>query len=67
MSDNYCTQFRLNHQGNNEFIAHLVCSLNQEKNKEKLSFEQLSQKYIPKYLFDWRYVDDPKTGGKYRK
>jgi len=67
MSDNYCTQFRLNHQGNNEFIAHLVCSLNQEKNKEKLSFEQLSQKYIPKYLFDWRYVDDPKTGGKYWK
>ena len=64
MSDNYCAQFRRSHTGNNDFIAHLVDSLNTDKNERKLSFEELSQKYIPKYWFDWRYVDNPQTGGK---
>jgi len=50
--------------GNADFLAHLAGSLNKEIAPKQLSYEELSQKYIPKYLFDWRYVDNPQTGGK---
>ena len=64
MSQQYYAHFKNTHSGNTDFISHLVGSLNPVKNIRKLSYEELSQKYIPKYLFDWRYVDNPQTGGK---
>ena len=64
MSQQYYAHFKNTHSGNADFISHLVGSLNPVKNIRKLSYEELSQKYIPKYLFDWRYVDNPQTGGK---
>ena len=64
MSEKYYAHFKNAHSGNADFINHLVGSLNPVKNIRKLSYEELSQKYIPKYLFDWRYVDNPQTGGK---
>ena len=64
LSEQYYAQFRKKHSGNIDFISHLVGSLNSNKDIRKLSYEELSQKYIPKYLFDWRYVDNPQTGGK---
>ena len=64
MSEQYYAQFRKKHSGNSDFISHLVGSLNSNKDLRKLTYEELSQKYLPKYLFDWRYVDNPQTGGK---
>ena len=64
MSLQYYDQFRKSHMGNADFLAHLAGSLNKEIAPKQLSYEELSQKYIPKYLFDWRYVDNPQTGGK---
>ena len=63
-SEQYMAKFRKIHSGNIDFISHLVGTLNTNKDIRKLSFEELSQKYIPKYLFDWRYVYNPQTGGK---
>ena len=63
-SEQYMAKFRKIHSGNIDFISHLVGTLNTNKDMRKLSFEELSQKYIPKYLFDWRYVTNPQTGGK---
>lgn len=67
MSDKYCEEFRRNHTGNSDFLAHLVDRLNPENEQKKLDFEQLSLKYIPKYLFDWRLVENSKTGEKFWK
>ena len=66
LSLQYCESFKKAHSGNVDFLAHLANNLNHENNipKIKLPFEELSQKYIPKYLFDWRYIDNPQTGGK---
>ena len=64
MSEKYCSQFKINHAGNNDFLVHLAGNLNHEINPRKMSFEELSLKYIPKYVFDWRYMDNPQTGGK---
>ena len=65
MSDQqYYEQFKKKHSGSIDFISHLVGSLNSNKNIRQYTFEELSLKYIPKYLFDWRYVDNPQTGGK---
>ena len=64
LSNQYCQDFKRNHSGNEDYLAHLADNLNHEKNIKKLSFEELSQKYIPKYVFDWQYVDNPQTGGK---
>ena len=64
MSEQYLEQFRKSHMGNANFLAHLAGSLNKEVAPKQLTYEQLSEKYIPKYLFDWRFVDNPQTGGK---
>ena len=64
MSQQYYMDFGKSHTGNNDFLAHLASSLNREKVIKKLDYEELKQKYIPKYVFDWRYVDNPQTGGK---
>ena len=65
MSQQYYADFGRTHSGNSAFLAHLRASLDdKDTNERKLSFEELSLKYIPKYLFDWRYVDNPQTGRK---
>ena len=64
MSQQYYMDFKRTHSGNADFLAHLASSLNKEQIVRKMDFEELSQKYIPKYMFDWRYVDNPQTGGK---
>ena len=64
MSQQYYAQFKLDHPGPSDFLTHLAGNMNREVNVRKLSFEELSLKYIPKYVFDWRYIDNPQTGGK---
>ena len=69
LSEQYCSDFKKCYelQGNNVFLSHLVERLNQGNNIEPIDFEKIREKYMPKYLYDWRYVSDPLTGVKYWK
>ena len=62
MSQQYYMDFGKNHSGNNDFLAHLASSLNREKPIKKLDFEELSQKYLPKYMFEIRKLANNPIG-----
>ena len=63
-SQQYCSDFKKNFQGNNIFLCHLADSLCHGQNTEQPDFEKIRKQYTPEYMFDWRYVEDPKTGIK---
>ena len=62
----YCSDFKkaYSKQGSSTFLNHLAINLNHNQNEEKPDFEKIRKYYVPQYLFDWRYVEDPKTGIK---
>ena len=64
LSQQYCSDFKKNFQGNNNFLCHLADTLCHGQTQDKPDFEVIRKQYMPEYLFDWRYVDDPKTGVK---
>lgn len=67
LSQQYCSDFKkcYESQGNNNvFLSHLVEKLNHGDVIQPIDFEKIREKYMPKYLYDWRYVNDPLTGVK---
>ena len=69
LSQQYCQNFKkiYSNDGPNRFLNHLAVSLNKEQENEEPDFERIRKLYLPEYLFDWRYVEDPKSGVKYWK
>ena len=69
LSQQYCSDFKKSYkiQGSNIFLSHIAESLNHVQNIEIPDFEKIQEKYMPKYMYDWRYVEDPITKIKYWK
>ena len=69
LSQQYCSDFKKNYMANdrNTFLNHLADSLNHGTKMPIEEIEKFKEEYIPKYFFDWRLVDDPRTGAKYWK
>jgi hypothetical protein len=72
MSQQYCADFKKSYLSEgtgskNRFLNHLADRLNYEIQIPKEEIEKFKQEYLPKYVFDWRNVDDPRTGIKYWK
>jgi hypothetical protein len=64
LSQQYCTDFKNNYKGNSIFLSHLADSLCHGQTQDEPDFEKIRKQYVPEYMFDWRYVDDPKIGVK---
>ena len=72
LSQQYCADFKKSYlqEGTgtkNRFLNHLADRLNYGTQIPKEEIEKFKQEYLPKYFFDWRNVDDPRTGIKYWK
>ena len=72
MSQQYCADFKKSYLSEgtgskNRFLNHLADRLNYGIQIPKEEIEKFKQEYLPKYVFDWRNVDDPRTGIKYWK
>ena len=69
MSQQYCADFKKSYMSNsrNIFFNHLADSLNHGTAIPREELEKFKEEYIPKYFFDWRNIQDPKTGIKYWK
>ena len=69
LSQQYCSDFKKNYMANdrNTFLNHLADSLNHGTKMPIEEIEKFKEEYLPKYFFDWRLVDDPRTGAKYWK
>jgi len=69
LSQQYCANFKkiYSNDGANRFLNHLAVSLNKEQDNENPDFERIRKLYLPEYMFDWRYVEDTKSGVKYWK
>jgi hypothetical protein len=72
MSQQYCADFKKSYLSEgtgtkNRFLNHLADRLNYGTQIPKEEIEKFKQEYLPKYVFDWRNVDDPRTGIKYWK
>ena len=68
-SQQYCSEFKKNYssKGVNVFLTHLAETLNHGQTIEPPDFEKIRNKYMPEYLYDWRYISDSNTGVKYWK
>jgi hypothetical protein len=64
LSQQYCTDFKNNYKGNSIFLSHLADSLCHGQTQDEPDYEKIRKQYVPEYMFDWRYVDDPKIGVK---
>jgi len=72
LSQQYCADFKKSYLSEgtgtkNRFLNHLADRLNYGTQIPKEEIEKFKQEYLPKYVFDWRNVDDPRTGVKYWK
>ena len=72
MSQQYCADFKKSYLSEgtgtkNRFLNHLADRLNYGTQIPKEEIEKFKQEYLPKYVFDWRNVEDPRTGIKYWK
>ena len=69
MSQQYCADFKKSYMANNRntFLNHLADSLNHGTAIPREELEKFKEEYIPKYFFDWRNIQDPKTGIKFWK
>ena len=69
-SESYCSQFKqryMSNKENNTIVLHLVNSLKKNEKLTKEEIEYIRNKYLPKYIFDWRLEKDEKTGINYWK
>ena len=67
LSQQYCADFKKSYmEGNfkNSFLNHLADSLNHGTTIPKEEIEKFREEYIPKYFYDMRNIDDPRTGMK---
>ena len=65
-SEEYIQEFKKKSekQGSSRFLNHLAENINHEQHEEKIDFEKIKEKYMPQYMYDWRYISDPLTGVK---
>ena len=65
-SDSYCHAFRQSYMssGQNGLLRHLTESLYRVEELSELDYEEIRNKYIPKYIIDWRLEIDPITKEK---
>ena len=65
-SQQYCADFKKSYMSGNKnsFLNHLADSLNHGTVIPKEEIEKFKEEYIPKHFFDWRIIEDPKTGTK---
>ena len=69
-SQQYCADFKKSYMegtNKNTFLNHLADSLNHGTIIPKEEIEKFREEYIPKYFFDMRNIEDPRTGIKYWK
>ena len=69
-SQQYCADFKKSYMegtNKNSFLNHLADSLNHGTIIPREEIEKFREEYIPKYFFDMRNIDDPRTGIKYWK
>ena len=68
-SQKYCSAFKNSYssKGVEIYLNHLAESLNHNQNAEIPDFEKIREKYLPQYMYDWRYIVDPNTKVKYWK
>ena len=69
ISQQYCADFKKSYMSTNRntFLNHLADSLNHGTAIPIEEIEKFKEEYIPKYFFDWRNIEDPKTGIRYWK
>ena len=69
LSQQYCADFKKSYMQNNKstFLNHLADSLNHGTQIPIEEIEKFKEEYIPKHFFDWRLIEDLKTGIKYWK
>ena len=72
MSQQYCADFKKSYLnegiGNkSRFLNHLADSLMHGTQMPREEVEKFKEEYLPLYGFDWRNIEDPKTGLKYWK
>ena len=69
LSQQYCADFKKNYlaENKNYFLNRLADSLNHGIQIPIEEIEKFKEEYMPKYLLDWRNVEDPKTGVRYWK
>ena len=69
LSQQYCADFKKNYLADNKnyFLNRLADSLNHGIQIPIEEIEKFKEEYMPKYLLDWRNVEDPKTGVRYWK
>ena len=72
MSQQYCANFKKSYLNEgigskSRFLNHLADSLIHGTQMPKEEIDKFKEEYLPKYGFDWRNVEDPKTGIKYWK
>ena len=68
LSQQYCSNFKksyLERQNNLIFLNHLADSLTLGKELPEEELQKFKRDYLPKYIFDWRNMEDQKTGIKY--
>ena len=68
-SEEYCKQFKMKYQkeSSNTILSHLTQSVTTSKELTKEQIEIIREKYMPKYIFDWKIEKDEKTGKKFWK
>jgi len=65
-SDSYCNAFRQSYMssGQNGLLRHLTETLDRVQEISETDLEEIKNKYIPKYIIDWRLEIDPITKKK---
>ena len=65
-SDSYCNAFRQSYMssGQNGLLRHLTETLDRVQELTESDYEEIRNKYIPKYIIDWRLEIDSKTKEK---
>ena len=65
-SDSYCNAFRQSYKssGQNGLLRHLTETLDRVQELSESDYDEIRNKYIPKYIIDWRLEINPKTNKK---
>ena len=65
-SDSYCNAFRQSYKssGQNGLLRHLTETLDRVQELSESDYDEIRNKYIPKYIIDWRLEINPKTKKK---
>lgn len=71
LSQQYCASFKKSYleggYNQNTFLNHLADSLNHGKQLPIEEFERFKKDYLPKYILDWRNIENQNNGIRYWK